>query len=124
MTPLHTIRLAMMGGVLLFGGVSWFLTRTPDWTAPQPGVADQLTGIARIVWSMAGVALLVLFLKFRDYTNPARASSFAILSWALGETLALLGGVVFFLTSAAGWYVAGVIALTLTFVAFPPPQKR
>lgn len=121
MTPLHAIRLAMMGGVLLFGGVSWFLTRTPDWVPPEPGVADQLTGIARIAWLAVGLALMVLFVKFRDYTNAARASSVAILSWALGETLALLGGVVFFLTSTAGWYIAGVILLTLTFVAFPPP---
>jgi hypothetical protein len=124
MTPLHAIRLAMMGGVLLFGGVSWFLTRTPDWTAPQPGIGDQLTSMARIMWIVAGIALVVLFLKFRDYTSVARASNVAILSWALGETLALFGGVVFFLTSAAGWYVAGVIALALTFVAFPPPPKR
>jgi hypothetical protein len=123
MTPLPAIRLAMLGGVLLFGGVSWFLTRTPDWTAPEPGVAGQLIGIARIVWVIVGVALTILFLKFRDSTNPAQASSVAILSWALGETLALLGGVVFFLTAAAGWYIAGVIALTLTFVAFPAPPR-
>ncbi len=126
MTPLPAIRLAMMAGVLLFGGVSWFLTHTPDWTAPEPGVADQLTGIARVAWVIVGVALTVLFLKFRDPTNAARASSVAILSWALGETLALLGGVVFFLTSAAAWYIAGVVVLTLTFVAFPapPPLRR
>jgi hypothetical protein len=115
MTPLPAIRLAMLGGVLLFGGVSWFLTHTPDWTPPEPGVAGQLTGIARIVWVIVGVALTILFLKFRDSTNAARASSVAILTWALGETLALLGGVIFFLTAAAGWYIAGVIALTLTF---------
>lgn len=126
MTPLPAIRLAMLGGVLLFGGVSWFLTRSPDFSAPEPGVAGQLTGIARIVWVIVGVALTILFLKFRASTNAARASSVAILSWALGETLALLGGVVFFLTAAAGWYIAGVIALTLTFVAFPapPPPTR
>ena len=124
MTPLPAIRLAMLGGVLLFGGVSWFLTRTPDWTPPAPEVAGQLTTIARIVWVIAGVALTILFLKFRDATDAARASSVAILSWALGETLALLGGVVFFLTAAAGWYIAGVVALTLTFVAFPSPPPR
>ena len=123
MTPLPAIRLAMLGGVLLFGGVSWFLTRTPDWTPPEPGVAGQLTSIARIAWVVVGVAVVILFLKFRDSTNVARASSVAILSWALGETLALLGGVVFFLTAAAGWYIAGVIALTLTFVAFPAPPR-
>ena len=45
MTPLPAIRLAMLGGVLLFGAVSWFLTHTADWTAPEPGVAGQLIGI-------------------------------------------------------------------------------
>jgi hypothetical protein len=111
----------MMGGVLLFGGVSWFLTQSPDWTAPEPGIADQLTRVARIAWIVVGVALVVMFMKFRDPTDVARASSVAILAWALGETLALLGGVVYFLTSMPGWYVAGVVALTLTFVAFPAP---
>lgn len=123
MTPLPAIRMAMLGGVLLFGGVSWFLTHTADWTAPEPGVAAQLTGIARIAWAVVGVALTILFLRFRDSTNAARASSVAIIAWALGETLALLGGVVLFLTAAAGWYIAGVIALTLTFVAFPAPPQ-
>jgi hypothetical protein len=121
MSPLHTIRLAMMGGVLLFGGVSWFLTQSPDWAAPEAGIADQLAWIAKITWAVVGTALVIMFMRFRDPDNMARASSVAILAWALGETLALLGGVVYFLTSLAGWYVAGVIALTLTFVAFPPP---
>lgn len=121
MTPLHSIRLAMMGGVLLFGGVSWFLTQSSDWTAPEPGVGEQLTRIARIAWIVVGVALVVMFLKFRGPADVPRASSVAILAWALGETLALLGGVVYFLTAIPGWYIAGVIVLTLTFVAFPPP---
>ena len=121
MTPLHAIRLAMMGGVLLFGGVSWFLTQSPDWTSPEPGIGDQLGRIARIAWIVVTVALIVMFTKFREPTDTARASSVAILAWALGETLALLGGVVYFLTSMPGWYIAGVVVLTVTFVAFPPP---
>ncbi|HEX6313899.1 MAG TPA: hypothetical protein VFZ73_03535 [Gemmatimonadaceae bacterium] len=122
MTPLRAIRLAMMGGVLLFGGVSWFLTGLPDWSPPEPGMADQLGVVARITWLLAGGGLLVLFLKYRSIESPAQASTFAIFAWALGETLALLGGVVFFLTSLAGWYIAGVIALAVTFLAFPPPD--
>jgi hypothetical protein len=121
MTTLHAIRLAMLGGVLLFGGVSWFLTQSPDWTAPEPGVGDQLNRIARIAWIVVSVALVVMFMKFREPNDIARASSVAIMAWALGETLALLGGVVYFLTSMPGWYTAGVVVLTLTLVAFPPP---
>src|SRR5688572_25840772 len=124
MTPLQAIRLAMMGGVLLFGGVSWFLTSMPDWSAPEPAVAGQLARVASVAWVVVGATLVVMFLKFRDSTNAAKASSVAILAWALGETLALLGGVIFFLTSLSSWYIAGVLALTLTFVAFPAPARR
>lgn len=124
MTPLRAIRLAMMGGVLLFGGVSWFLTRNPDWVAPDPAFAGKFTMVGRIIWGLAAVALVAMFMKFRGDDHPGRASSVAILAWALGETLALFGGVVFFLTSAPSWYAAGVIALAVTFVAFPPPPGR
>jgi hypothetical protein len=124
MTPAIAIRLAMMGGVLLFGGVSWFLHQTPDWTPVAPAMAAQFSVIGRVVWIVVSIAFGFLFLRFRDIPDPAQASTVAILAWTLGETLALFGGVVFFLTAAAGWYIAGVIALTLAFVAFPGPVKR
>jgi hypothetical protein len=114
----------MMGGVLLFGGVSWFLHQTPEWSPSDPALAVQLTMVGRIVWIAAGLALAFMFVKFRDVSNPAQASSVAIIAWALGETLALFGGVVFFLTAAAGWYIGGIVALTLAFVAFPAPADR
>jgi len=123
-TPLRAIRFAMLAGVLLFGGVAWFFTRTPAWTPAQPGVAERLTLIARIIWIAVGIALPVMFLTFRDNASAARASTVAILSWSLGETLALFGGVVLFLTAVPGWYIAGVIALCLAMVAFPPPAPR
>ena len=126
MTPLRAIRFAMLVGVLLFGGVSWFFTRTPAWTPAQPGVAERLTLIARMIWIAVGIALPVMFLKFRDKTNSARDSTVAIVAWTLGETLALFGGVILFLTAKLGWYVAGVIALCVTMIAFPapPPVSR
>lgn len=114
----------MMLGVLLFGGVAWFITRTPDWRAPDPGLLDQLAIIARVGWIAIGVAFVVMFLRFRDSSNPSRASTVAIIAWTLGETLALFGGVILFLTAFGGWYIAGVTALVLAFVAFPPPVNR
>jgi len=123
-TPLRAIRIAMMLGVLLFGGVAWFITRTPDWKAPDPGLLDQLAMIARVGWIAIGIALVVMFLRFRNSPNPSRASTVAIVAWTLGETLALFGGVILFLTAFGGWYIAGVTALVLAFVAFPPPVNR
>ena len=124
MTPLRSIRIAMMLGVLLFGGVAWFVTRTPDWTAPDPALLEQLTSIARVAWVVVGIGLIVMFARFRDSANVSRASTVAIFAWALGETLALFGGVILFLTAFGGWYIAGVTALVLAFVAFPPPVNR
>ena len=124
MTPLRAIRIAMMLGVLLFGGVAWFITRAPDWKAPAPELLDQLGMIARVAWIAVGLALVFMYFRFRDSTNPARASTASILAWTLGETLALFGGVVLFLTAFSGWYIAGVMALALAFVAFPPPVNR
>ena len=114
----------MMLGVLLFGGVAWFITRTPDWKAPEPELLDRLGMIARFAWIAVGIALVIMFLRFRGSTNASRASTVSILAWTLGETLALFGGVILFLTAFSGWYVAGVTALALAFVAFPPPVNR
>jgi len=123
-TPLRAIRIAMMLGVLLFGGVAWFMTRAPEWKAPGPELLNQLSLIARIGWIAIGLTLVFMFLRFRDSSNPSRASTVSILAWTLGETLALFGGVILFLTAFSGWYIAGVTALALAFVAFPPPANR
>ena len=114
----------MMLGVLLFGGVAWFITSTPDWKAPEPELLDQLSMIARVGWIVIGIALVFMFVKFRNSANPSRLSTVSIIAWAMGETLALFGGVIMFLTAFGGWYVAGVTALALAFVAFPPPVNR
>lgn len=114
----------MMLGVLLFGGVSWFITKSPDWEAPDPEMIDQLTTVARIAWVGVGIALVVMYVKFRNTSDMSRASTVSILAWALGEMLALFGGVILFMTAFAGWYVAGLMALALSFVAFPPPVNR
>lgn len=124
MTPLRAIRIAMMLGVLLFGGVAWFITKAPDWKQPDPGLLDALSSFARVGWIGIGIALVFMFLKFRNSPNPSRASTVAIIAWTLGETLALFGGVILFLTAFGGWYIAGVTALALAFAAFPPPVNR
>jgi hypothetical protein len=92
----------MMLGVLLFGGVAWFMTRAPEWKAPGPELLNQLSLIARIGWIAIGLTLVFMFLRFRDSSNPSRASTVSILAWTLGETLALFGGVILFLTAFSG----------------------
>lgn len=123
LTPLYTIRLAMLGGVLLFGAVCWMLQRTPDWS-PSPADPAALRLVARILWAAAVVGVGILVLRARSVTRPGQASTLGILGWALGEMVALLGGVVYFLTGVATWYVGGVVFLALTFLLLPGRLPR
>jgi len=115
--------MAMMAGVLLFGGASWFIHRAPDWSAVEPAMVESLVGVARVMWVLVAAGLAVLYWRARENRSPAQTGTLAVLAWALGETLALFGGVVYFLSARSGWYVAGVLALALAFVVFPGRQQ-
>jgi hypothetical protein len=108
----------MLAGLVLFGAVSWFTHRSPDW---QPAEIDvqSLRLVARLLWAAAISATIVLFFRARHVTTAARASTIAIIGWTLGETLALFGAVVYFLSGYAGWFLAGVAFLVLAFAVFP-----
>jgi hypothetical protein len=116
--PSLTIRFAMLTGVLLFGGVTWFIRQSPD--APQypADSASTLLWAARVAWILAIGGCIALFVAIRPARTTARAASLSIAAWALGEMVALFGGVVWFLTGSPAWYVPGLIFLVLTFLAF------
>ncbi len=118
------IRIAMMGGLLLFGGITWFLHQRPEWQPPKPGVADALVTIGRVTWATAVAALAVLFFQHRKAENPVRASTLAIVAWSVGEALALFGVVFYYIAAVPAWYISGMLAMAITFVAFPPPALR
>jgi hypothetical protein len=115
---LGVIRVAMLAGVLSFGAVSWFVRR--QGTAPASTVDPGLLGIAgSVIWGLAVLGILVLFLLLRNRETPARRSAFSIIGWALGESVALFGGVYLFLIGDPKWFLAGLTALLLTFFIFP-----
>jgi hypothetical protein len=120
MTPALAIRFAMLVGVLLFGLVTYF-ARSPG-AVPSDLSAERaapLLWMARLLWGVAIVGCIVLYLATRRTTSPARVATLSIVAWALGETVALFGGAVWFLTGVPSWYLPGVTFLVLTFVAFP-----
>jgi hypothetical protein len=114
---LHIIRLAIFGGALLFGIVTWWLRRE----APPP----LTTGIGPLRFAGYGlwVSVLVVLAFMRGLlgkaTEQVRRSSLLIVAWAAAESLALFGGVVWFLHGDSRWYVAGMCLLLATFILFP-----
>ena len=114
---LHLIRLAIFGGALLFGIVVWWLRRE----TPPPMNMDMgpLRFVGYALW--VGVLVVLAFLRglFGKATDASRRATLLIISWSAAETLALFGGVVWFLHGDSRWYVAGMCFMLATFILFP-----
>jgi hypothetical protein len=114
---LPIVRLAIFGGALLFGIVTWWLRRE----APAPLTTD--IGPLRFAGYGLWVSVLVVLAFMRGLlgkaTEQARRSSLLIVAWAAAESLALFGGVVWFLHGDSRWFVAGMCLLLATFILFP-----
>lgn len=117
MTPLRVVRLALLLSVLGFGAVVWYLRRAGYFTdtTVSPNV---LVVTGRVIWGGALVACVFLFLRTRrvEIGPPGSAT---IAPWAIGETTALFGGIVYLLTGVFTWYLMGVFFFGLTLFAFP-----
>jgi hypothetical protein len=114
--PQRLIRLAMLLGVLTFGGVVWYIRRSGDPPGVSADEARSLLWIGRAIW---GVAIIGCIVVFQLTQRRPRDSSYQILAWAFGEMVALYGAVIWFLTGTSGWYVPGLVFLVMTFLAFP-----
>ena len=116
---LAVVRMAILGGVLAFGGVVLYLTRQPDWR-PAPGAQGELFSYAGLgVWIVATVGLLLLRRRWQRETDPARRTPLMIVGWALGEVPAVWGGIVFLLTGNPQRYVTGLLFLVMAFLLLP-----
>jgi hypothetical protein len=113
------IRATLLLGVLLFGGVTWFVRRSGDVPPFDPANATTLLWVARGVWGLSMATCLVLFGLMRNARSTARVRSLSIVGWASGELVAMMGGVVWFLTGNSEWYAFGLVYLVLAFLAFP-----
>jgi hypothetical protein len=114
---LHLIRLSIFGGALLFGIVTWWLRReTPPPLTMNMGPL-RFAGYA--LWVSVLVVLAFVRGLFGKATDQARRASMLIIAWAAAETLALFGGVVWFLHGDSRWYVAGMCFMLATFILFP-----
>jgi hypothetical protein len=114
---LMVIRAANVAGAAMFGGVIYWLHHQNNWSpaAPDPmlrylpmaAIAIALVGmfIFRPIWAKAG--------------EPARRNYLSIVGWAMGEGAALAGGVYYFLTDDARFYITGMFVLLASLMLFP-----
>lgn len=123
MKPALLLRAALLLGVLLFGGVTWYVRRAGEAPPFDPANATTLLWVARGIWGFSMATCLVLFGLVRSARTAARVQSLSVIGWASGELVAMMGGVVWFLTGNSDWYAFGLVYLVLTFLAFPAARE-
>jgi hypothetical protein len=118
---LALIRIALLVGVLAFGGIVWYLRRSGD---ASYGVSPRgLRAAGQAVWGVMTLGTLGLFLA-AGRTSPERRGTFSVIAWALGEATAIYGGLFWMLLGDPQWYLYGVACLLLTYFIFPVRNSR
>lgn len=118
---LGLIRIALLVGVLAFGGIVWYLRKSGDaaYTVNPHGL--RVAGQA--VWGIMTLGTLASFL-IAGRATPERRATFSVIAWALGESTAIYGGLFWMLLGDPQWYYYGVACLLLTYLIFPIRTSR
>lgn len=112
----------MLLGVLLFGGVVYVARQGEDAPALTAERAGQLLWLGRVLWVLVIAATFFAFTRYQNSPSKSGVQAWSIIGWALGETVALFGAVVWFLGGSPAWFVPGLAFFLVTLVAFPSRQ--
>jgi hypothetical protein len=121
-TALKVVRGSMLAFVLMLGAIVWYLQST---AAPTP-VDAEMTRTLRLALLVLVALDVPVILRVRSL--QARADTFeaagrlAIVGWALGEAVAVFGGVIYLLTADPWVYIAGVAVLLGALGMLPVPE--
>jgi len=118
---LALIRIALLVGVLAFGGIVWFVRRSQDASYSVDPHGMRVAGQA--VWAIMTLGTLGLFLA-AGRASPERRATFSVIGWALGEATAIYGGLFWMMLGDPQWYLYGVACLLLTYFIFPVRNTR
>lgn len=111
------IRMSMVIGVLLFGAVVWFLRRND--AGPYASSDFPLAAIMPFALGAGLVGAFVMRSVVGHAVSPAERFSRLLIGWAIGEAVALLGGVHYFMTGDPKWFLGGLFAFLIALVLLP-----
>ncbi len=119
------IRFAIILGVLVFGGVAWWMRDGSGASPPpNPSFFAGLGIFPALVVGAALAAVVVLRLVWGRATDPVRRRMLSIVALAPAEAAALFGAVGYFLSGDSRWFLAGMFVLAATVVLFPLRDLR
>ena len=115
---LRIIRVALMSGVLVFGGIAYYLTQQQG-GGLGPEMADTLQIVNIVLLVAAAIGIMILQRRHAAETDPAKRTTLNIAAWAMGEATALFGGVHFMLVGNAIPFLVGLVMMIASFVVVP-----
>ena len=120
---LALIRIVLVLGVLVLGAIVWYLRSQTPADAATDADPRALRIAGQVVWGVAIAGVLAVFLLARK-VPPERRPTLSVVAWALGESTALYGGVLWLLLGESQWYLYGLVCLLLTYFIFPIRTPR
>jgi hypothetical protein len=124
LTPEHLTRVrAILLGLSLFLGLAVYVFHTLGAShIAQPMLVRKLRGVGMLTWIYALVQLIDLRFYNSRWAQRRRMSTRipdSLHGWLFGQMLAWYGILYYGLTEDLRLYVAGLVLLGLTFIAFP-----
>lgn len=124
LTPDRLVRVrAILLGITLFVGLAvWVFHSLAAEPAHAARFVTKLRGVGVMTWLYALVQMVDMRFYRSRFAERRRASMGipeSLLGWLFGQMLASFGILYYGLTEDLRWYVAGLVILLLSFLAFP-----
>ena len=123
---LTRVRAALLAITLFLGLVVYVFHAVGASHLAEPLLVRKLRGVGVLTWLYALVQMIDLRFYNSRWAQRRRASMGipdSLHGWLLGQMLAWFGILYYGLTEDLRWYVAGLLILALSFVAFPVRKR-
>jgi hypothetical protein len=129
LTPerLTRVRAILLALTLFFGLAVYVFHTLGETRAVQPLFVRKLRGVGVLTWIYALVQMVDMRFYNSRWAQRRRASTRipdSLHGWLFGQMLAWFGIVYYGLTEDLRWYVAGLVILGVSFLAFPIRRSR
>jgi hypothetical protein len=129
LTPerLTRVRAILLALTLFFGLVVYVFHTLGEARVVQPVIVTKLRGVGVLTWVYALIQMIDLRFYNSRWAQRRRASTRipdSLHGWLFGQMLAWFGILYYGLTEDLRWYVAGLVILGLSFLAFPIRRPR
>jgi len=102
----------------MFGAVVLLVHRQPNW---KPGAIPNALPYALVAYSILAVFIAtVLKGPVGREPDPQRRGPLLIMGWAVGESAALFGVMIFYINGQAQWYGLGLLAMVSALAILSP----